>query len=461
MPKRMHLNAFSHHAASSQSFGQWKDPANTMARGYLDPDYWVKLAQTCERGRFDAMFFADAPGAKDVHGGDHRMTAKSGMQFPGNDPTFLPPVLARETEHLGFIVTFATSYFQPFHTARVFTTLDHMTGGRIGWNIVTGYMEAALKNGMGEEMPHDERYERAEEYMEVVYKLWERSWTDDAIVLDAAMSTYADPDKGRRIDHQGQYFSVAGPHHSEPSPQRTPLLAQAGGSPRGSAFAATHAELVFMIATSIADAKSATARLREAAARAGRDAKAIKTMPEISWVVAETEQKARAKFEHYLETADVEGALALLGGHTGTDFTGFDPATPLKGQTSKGITTVAKIFDGIEGSQGWNFGDLCDYLKLGYTSPTFVGTPERIADTLEAWMDGADIDGFILAPIQAPGDIEDFVDMVVPELQRRGRVPKEYAGKTLRETVLGHPRLAPDHPGHRYRPAVTEAAAAE
>jgi FMN-dependent oxidoreductase (nitrilotriacetate monooxygenase family) len=448
MAKRIHLNAFSHHAASSQSFGQWKDPANTMTRGYLDPEYWVRLAQTCERGIFDSMFFADAPGVKDVYGGDHRMTAKSGMQFPGNDPTFLPPVMARETEHLGFIITFATNYFQPFHTARVFTTLDHMTGGRIGWNIVTGYMAAALKNGMGEEMPHDERYDRADEYMEVVYKLWEQSWADDAVVLDAASSTYADPDKVRRIDHQGPYFSVAGPHHSEPSPQRTPLLAQAGGSARGSVFAATHAELVFMIATSIADARAATSHLREAAARAGRHPQAIKVMPEISWVVAETEQKAKAKFEHYLETADVDGALALLGGHTDTDFTGFDPAAPLKGQTSTGITTVTKIFDGIEGSEGWTFADLTDYLKLGYTSPTFVGTPAQIADTLEEWVDGSDIDGFVLTPIQAPGDIEDFVDMVVPELQRRGRVPTEYEGRTLRETVMGHPGLAPDHPGY-------------
>ncbi len=451
MPKRIHLNAFSHHAASSQSFGQWKDPANTMSRGYLDPEYWVRLAQTCERGCFDAMFFADAPGAKDVYGGDHRMTAKSGMQFPGNDPTFLPPIMARETQHLGFIVTFATSYFQPFHTARVFSTLDHLTGGRIGWNIVTGYMQAALKNGMGEEMPHDERYERAEEYMEVVYKLWEHSWADGAVVLDGANNTYADPDRVRRIDHHGHYFSVAGPHHSEPSPQRTPLLAQAGGSPRGSVFAATHAELVFMIATSIADARSATTHLREVAERVGRDAQSVKVMPEISWVVAETEQAARAKAEHYLATADPAGALALLGGHSGTDFTGFDPSAPLRGQTSTGITTVAKVFEGIEGSEGWSLADLTEYLKLGYTSPTFVGTPEQIADTLEAWVDGADVDGFVLAPIQAPGDIEDFVDLVVPELQRRGRMPTGYGGPTLRDTVLGHRGLADDHPGARYR----------
>ena len=167
---------------------------------------------------------------------------------------------------------------------------------------------------MGEEMPHDERYERAEEYMEVVYKLWEHSWADGAVVLDGANDTYADPDRVRRIDHHGHYFSVAGPHHSEPSPQRTPLLAQAGGSPRGSVFAATHAELVFMIATSIADARAATAHLREVAERVGRDAQSVKVMPEISWVVAETEQAARAKAEHYLATADPAGALALLGG---------------------------------------------------------------------------------------------------------------------------------------------------
>jgi long-chain alkane monooxygenase len=451
MPKQMHLSAFSHHASSSQSFGQWKDPRNTMARGYLDPEYWVNVAKTCERGCFDTIFLADAPGAKDIYGGDHRMTAKAGMQFPGNDPTFLPPVLARETVHLGFIVTFATGYFPPFHAARVFSTLDHMTGGRIGWNIVTGYMKAALRNGMAAEVPHDERYDRADEYMEVVYKLWEQSWCDDAIVLDIDTSTYADPDKVRRIDHSGRYFSVQGPHHSEPSPQRTPLLAQAGGSPRGVAFAATHAELVFIIATSIADAARSTKALREAATRAGRIGRKVKVLPEISWVVAETEQKAKAKYEQYLETADVDGVLALLGGHTDTDFAGFDSRATLKGQTSKGITTVAKVFEGIEGAGEWTFAELCDYLKLGYTSPTFVGTPDQIADTMEAWMDSADLDGFILAPVRAPGDLEEFVDMVVPVLQKRGRLRTVYEGATLRENVNGHARLAPDHPGSRYK----------
>lgn len=449
MPKYMHLNGFTQNSCSSQNFGQWKSSGERLARGYTDVDFWVEMAQVCERGFFDSMFFADTHGAKDAYKGSFEPTARAGVQFPANDPTVLPPLLARETEHLGFMLTWSAGYFPPYHTARLFSTLDHLTRGRVGWNVVTSYMGAALRNGMGADVPHDTRYDRAEEYMDVVYKLWERSWEDDAIVLDAASNTFADPAKIHRIDHAGKYYSVEGPHASEPSPQRTPLIVQAGGSPRGNAFAGKHAEAVFLASTSLQNCARSVQKLRAAAALEGRDPQSIKALVGISCVVGETEQDARSKYERYHANADVEGVLSILGGHTDIDFSGFGPSVAMDGLSSSGITSLARMFDGVDGKSSWTFGEMCEYLKLSYVSPVIVGTPVQVADELERWMDEADVDGFNLVPIQAPGDLEDFVDMVVPVLQARGRVRTAYEGSTLRERFTGSPHLATDHPAQR------------
>lgn len=448
MPKYMHLNGFTQNACSSQNFGQWKD-GDGLARGYRDVEFWVHFAKVCERGFFDGVFFADTHGAKDVYQGGYRPTAKAGVQFPAHDPTVLPPLLARETEHLGFILTWSAGYFPPYHTARLFSTLDHLTDGRVGWNVVTSYMSAALRNGMGSEVAHDDRYDRAEEYMDVVYKLWEQSWDENAIVLDSASNTFADPDRVHRIDHQGQYYSVEGPHACEPSPQRSPLIVQAGGSPRGNAFAGKHAEAVFLVSTSAENAARSVQKLRAAAALEGRDPQSLKAMVGISWVVAPTENEARAKYERYQANGDLDGVLSILGGQTDVDFDGFDPDATMDGLDSTGITSLARMFSGVDGKTRWTFGEMTDFLKLSYVSPVIVGTPEQVADELERWMDEADVDGFNLVPIQAPGDLEDFVDMVVPVLQARGRVRTSYPGGTLRERFTGSPRLAADHPAQR------------
>jgi FMN-dependent oxidoreductase (nitrilotriacetate monooxygenase family) len=451
----MHLNGFTQNSCSSQNFGQWKSPHEGLARGYTDTEFWVEMARTCERGFFDGLFFADTHGAKDVYQGGFEPTARAGVQFPANDPTVLPPLLARETEHLGFILTWSAGYFPPYHTARLFSTLDHLTNGRVGWNVVTSYMSAALRNGMGTDVPHAERYDRAEEYMDVVYKLWEHSWDDDAIVLDAASNTFADPARIHRIDHEGTYYSVEGPHACEPSPQRSPLIVQAGGSPRGNAFAGKHAEAVFLVSTGIENCARSVARLRDAAAAEGRDPRSVKAMVGMSWVVAGTEREARAKYDDYAAHGDLEGVLSILGGQTGVDFTGFDPDSTMDGLSSSGITSLARMFSGVDGRTRWTFGEMCEYLKLSYVSPVLVGTPEQVADQMERWMDEADVDGFNLAPIRAPGDLRDFVDLVVPVLQARGRVRTSYTGSTLRERFTGSPRLAPDHPARRLSTATS------
>jgi alkanesulfonate monooxygenase SsuD/methylene tetrahydromethanopterin reductase-like flavin-dependent oxidoreductase (luciferase family) len=182
MKKIIHLNAFNQCSAALQSFGQFRNPRDRTSQGYTSTRFWVELARTLEAGCFDSIFFADVHGAYDVYKGSAEAGIRHAVQFPGNDPTMLFPAMAQATRHLGFISTYSTTYYPPFHTAKLFSSLDHFTGGRVGWNIVTSYLDSACRNGLGEMLPHDQRYERAEEYMEVAYKLWEASWEEDAVV---------------------------------------------------------------------------------------------------------------------------------------------------------------------------------------------------------------------------------------------------------------------------------------
>lgn len=449
--KRMLINGFAQVCAASQTYGQWKDPADRTAREYKDVQYWIDLAKLCERGFFDSMFFADVHGTYDVYNGSAEACLRHGVQVPGTDPTTLPVLLAHETEHIGFIATYSTSYFSPFHTAKLFSTLDHYTKGRIGWNIVTSYLDSAYRNGMGELLSHDERYDRADEYMDVAYQLWERSWDDDAVVFDEATSSFADPSKVYKINHKGKYFEVEGPHQCEPSPQRTPFLVQAGGSGRGTAFAGRHGEAVFATATSLNIAKESTRKLREAAAKEGRDPNSLKVLLGVTCVVAETSEEARRKYDRFASMGVVEGALSLFGGWTGVDLSSFKPEDTMSAFESDGMQHIATLFGSIDGEKDWTFADMCDYMKVSSIIPVFVGTPDEVADELESWMDEADLDGFNLLPIVNPGDFEDFVEFVVPVLQRRGRMRTAYEGSTLRELVFGEGQtgLLDDHPAHR------------
>ena len=226
MKKIIHLNAFSQCAAALQSFGQFRNPRDRTSREYTSTRFWVELARELEAGCFDALFFADIHGVYDVYKGGSKAGIQHAVQFPGNDPTLLFPALAQATRHLGFISTYSTTYYPPFHTAKLFSSLDHFTGGRAGWNIVTSYLDSACRNGLGEMLSHDQRYERAEEYMEVVYKLWEASWEEDAVVRDSARDMHTDPARVHPINHKGRYFEVEGPHME--------TLSQAAGAKRRS-----------------------------------------------------------------------------------------------------------------------------------------------------------------------------------------------------------------------------------
>src|SRR3954465_5972260 len=246
MPKEIPLNAFAMTCGARQSPGLWTHPRGRTAE-YNRLPYWIHLAKTLERGRFDGLFLADVLGVYDVFGGSPDAALRNATQTPANDPLLLIPAMAAVTENLGFGVTSNLSYEPPYPFARRMSTLDHLTGGRIGWNVVTGYLDSAARGaGKDKQTAHDDRYDIADEYMELVYKLWEGSWEDDAVLRDKSNRIFADPAKIHRVRHHGRHYQVDAIHLAEPSPQRTPVLYQAGSSTRGREFAATHAECVFV-----------------------------------------------------------------------------------------------------------------------------------------------------------------------------------------------------------------------
>ena len=375
--------------------------------------------------------------------------SRHAVQFPGNDPSVLGPLLAHETTNLGYIFTYSTTYYPPFHTAKLFSSLDHFTGGRVGWNIVTSYLESAYKNGLGSEpLAHDERYDQADEYMEVVYKLWEQSWDEGAMVRDVAADVHTDPARVHTIDHSGRYYSVRGPHMCEPSPQRTPLLVQAGQSSRGLRFGATHAEALFVAYQGVDDAKAQTPLIRDLAEAAGRSRDSVKLLMAVSCIVGETEREAKLKYDQYLDQASPEGALALFGGWTGIDLAGYEMSAPIRDFDSERVKSVADFFCKPGAQREFTLRDMTEYMSISSIAPVFVGDAEQVADQLEELVDVGGIDGFNIVPVVQPESARDLVDLLIPELQRRGRFRTKYQGATLRERFLGvgQGRLESTHP---------------
>ncbi len=438
----MHLNAFSQCCPISQNIGQWKNPNDKMSDGYLDVEVWVEMAKILERGCFDAFFLADIHGLYDGYGGTWEAAVQYAVQAPGLDPMPLIPAMAMATKNLGFAVTYSTTFHAPYECARAFSSLDHYTNGRIGWNIVTSYVKNTQANGLGTFLPHDERYDRAEEYMDVVYKLLEQSWGGDAIVRDIERDMYVDPAKVRSIDHEGEHFSVVGPLMCEPSPQRTPVLYQAGASPRGLDFGAKHAEAIFMGARG-ADQQEYVSSFRERVAGFGRDPHGVKMLMSFTPVVGETEADAKRKHEDTRQYQSFEGQLALYGGWTGIDLKGVEPDTPLGEVDSDGMRAAAIRMRGKTVRE----------LLAQRMDNRWVGSPAQIADRMEEAMETG-IDGFIVQPVIQPRSHEEFVDLVVPELQRRGALRREYEpGETLRERYFGkgHRLTQPSHPSAQFR----------
>jgi FMN-dependent oxidoreductase (nitrilotriacetate monooxygenase family) len=438
--------------------GQWTRD-DTRQREYTSLQPWVELAQLLERGRFDAIFFADVVGAYDVYNGDRDAAVRNAVQFPVNDPTALIPAMALVTEHLGFAFTLSVLQEHPFSFARRASTLDHLTDGRVAWNVVTSYLENAARNLGFDTLPlHDDRYVRGEEYVEVLYKLWEGSWEDDAVVVNRERGTYADPAKVHTIDHAGTFYDVAGPHLSEPSPQRTPVLFQAGSSDAGREFAARHAEATFIAARNVQGAAANVADLRARAARHGRDPYDLLVFQGLTVITGGTEEEARRKEREVLEQLSEEGTLAVVSGWLGADLGAFDPDEPIADLKTNATQGMIKALVEAAPDKTWRFGDLIK----DFASNWLVGAPEQIADELQAWQRDGDIDGINLTYTTTPGSFEDFIDGVVPVLQDRGLVQRDYGAGTLREKLTDGadgPRLNDRHPAARHRRGVPATAA--
>ncbi|MBO0660968.1 LLM class flavin-dependent oxidoreductase [Jiella sp. MQZ9-1] len=448
---RIILNAFDMSCVGHQAAGTWRHPASQASR-YNDLDYWTNLAIELERGCFDALFIADVVGVYDVYRGSAEAALHDAAQVPVNDPFAAISAMAAVTQNVGFGITAAVTFEHPYLLARRLSTLDHLTKGRIAWNVVSSYLDSAARNiGMDRQIAHDARYDLAEEYMEVVYKLWEGSWEDGAVRRDRASGVFTDASKVHPIRHAGEYFKVPGFHLCEPSPQRSPVIFQAGASARGRRFAAKHSEAMFVLATNPQTARTLTDAIRQEVAEAGREPDSLKIFALLTVVTGATDAAANAKYEEYLDYASAEGALALYGGWTGLDFSDLDPDAPLTAVENDSLRTTLESL--AADGEAWTVRDVIRKRSIGGLGPVLVGGPETIADQLEAWVDDGGVDGFNLAYAVTPASTTDFIDFVVPELRRRGRAQSAYKPGTLREKLLGDAggRVRDSHPAAQWR----------
>jgi alkanesulfonate monooxygenase len=435
-----------------QSPRLWRHPRD-RSRDYKRLGYWIELAQILERGLFDGLFIADVLGVYDVFGGDARGALTHAAQVPVNDPLLLVPAMVAATQHLGFGVTANLSFEPPYNFARRMSTLDHLSEGRIGWNIVTGYLDSAARGaGREKQTAHDDRYDIADEYMEVVYKLWEGSWADDAVKADVERGVFTDPERVRKVRHEGEHFRLDALHLSEPSPQRTPVLYQAGTSPAGRGFAARHAECVFMSGPSKVAIAPRVAAIRGNAVKLGRDPKDILIFTLATAILGATDAEAQAKLTDYRRYADPEGALTLLSGWTGVDFSKLDPDQIVQHVENEAGRTALENITRADPNRTWTVRQAAEHVCIGGIGPVFVGSPATVADQMEDWIEQADIDGFNLAFAVRPETFADVADLLVPELQRRGRYKTRYREGTLREKLFGgSPRLQLPHVGASHR----------
>ncbi|EIK98435.1 putative monooxygenase [Pseudomonas sp. M47T1] len=446
--KKILLNAFNMNCIGHINHGLWTHPRDTSTQ-YKTIEYWTDLAKTLERGLFDGLFIADIVGVYDVYQDSVDVPLRESIQLPVNDPLLLVSAMAAVTRHLGFGLTANLTYEPPYLFARRMSTLDHLSRGRVGWNIVTGYLDSAAKAmGLSEQAEHDRRYDQADEYLQVLYKLWEGSWEDDAVVNDPARRVYAEPTKVHKVRHQGEFYQVEGYHLCEPSPQRTPVLFQAGASDRGLLFAGRHAECAFISGQTKPATRVQVDKVRASAAAAGRRPQDIKVFMGLTVIVAPTEAAARAKHAEYLEYASAEAGVAHFASSTGIDFAQYELDEPIQYVKSNAIQSATKNLQ----NNDWTRRKLLDQHALGGRYITLVGSPEQVADELIGWLDETGLDGFNLARTVTPESYVDFIDLVVPELQRRGRYKTAYEEGTLREKLFEQgARLPQNHIAREFK----------
>jgi FMN-dependent oxidoreductase (nitrilotriacetate monooxygenase family) len=394
-----------------------------------------RFARTLERGRFDAFFMADHLAVLNMP----IEALKRSHTVTSFDPLTLLPALAVDTEHLGLIATASTTFEQPYLIARRFASLDHISGGRAGWNVVTtSNPDAALNFGLEEHMEHDERYARAREFVDVVTGLWD-SWADDAFERDVESGIYFDPEKLHVLNHKGRYLQVRGPLNIARPVQGWPVIVQAGASEAGRQLAAETAEVVFAAGGRLPDAQAFYADVKGRMEALGRNRDHLKILPGAFVVVGETVDEAREKRARLDSLVHYESAIASLSIALGHDASVFDPDAPLPEiPESNASKTSRDRVVAMAKRENLTVRQLAQRLG-GYSGLAFVGTPKTIADSMEEWLIGEGCDGFNVMFPFVPEGLDDFVDKVVPELQRRGLFRREYEGRTLREN-LGLPK---------------------
>ncbi len=458
MAKRLQVGTFTKFAMSHHFAGTWRLPEAGGNRGYADIDTWVELAKLSEATKIDFLMWADDLGSAGFFDRDLETPIREGI-YGTMDPAILAAALSRETSQLGFVVTSAMIQDHPFHFARRMSTLDHLTRGRIGWNIVTSASPAMWRNFGLPNLKHDERYDWADEYMDVVYKLWEHSWEAEAPVHSIERNVWADPSKVHPINHRSARYTVAGPHMVEPSPQRTPVLFQAGASAQGTIFAGKHAEFQFIgDGSNPAEAGRYTRRVREAAEAQGRSADSIAFAPAMSFAVGETDADARRKHQSYVDTLSFTGAAAKLNTHIGIDLSKIGETVALDELKTEGIQGS---LDSLKRSfpNGYN-PTLKEIVYTRETGKVLVGTPSRVVDHLEE-LQHHGINGLLVLCITRPGSLQDFATYIAPELKRRGMMQEEYGPGTLRQKLFGGgDQLPADHPAKTLGLAASPPAAA-
>lgn len=414
--------------------GAWRYPGAYRDANF-NFEHLKRFAQTLERGRFDAFFMADHLALLNMP----LEALKRSHTATSFEPFTLLSALSQVTERIGLVATASTSFEEPFHVARRFASLDHLSGGRAGWNIVTtSNPDAALNFGLDEHLEHDRRYQRAREFYDVVTGLWD-SWADDAFVRDAQSGEYFDPQRLRRLDHQGEFFRVRGPLHIARPPQGWPVIVQAGASEAGRQLAAETAEVIFAAHGSLADGQAFYADVKQRMDRLGRPREHLKILPGVLVVVGDTLEEARAIRAKLDSLVHYESAIASLSIALGHDVSGLDPERPLPSipQTNASHTSRERVLQLAE-REGLNVRQLAQRVG-GYAGLAFVGTAQSIADEMQEWLESQGSDGFNVMFPWLPGGLDAFVEKVVPELQRRGIFRHEYEGTTLREH-LGLPR---------------------
>jgi FMN-dependent oxidoreductase (nitrilotriacetate monooxygenase family) len=435
--RQMALVAFMQAGNTSVYSGSWRHPATE--HGFLSASYYQKLGRTLEEGCFDMMFFDDRLAMPGIYGGSVAEAVRTGARPVKLDLSIVLGAIAGVTQHIGLGATYSTTYYSPFHVARTFATLDHLSGGRAAWNVVTSVNDSEAQNfGVDEVLGHDERYDRADEFLEATTGLWD-TWADDALVLDRENGVFAKPDSVRELAYQGEWFQVRGPLTVPRGPQGRPVLLQAGSSGRGRDFAARWAEVIFTGDPGLDVARSHYENQKERIAELGRDPAAVKMLPMAYAVVGETAAQAQDREQLLLhDLVDPMASLTLLSELMNYDFSGLELDAPITDELIESVNGIRGLVQNLRqhiGGDTVTLADLAGHRATLLQGPRFVGTGKDVADQMEEWFTSGACDGFVLAATHCPGAYEDVVRLVVPELQRRGVFRDRYAGRTLRENL--------------------------